>query len=349
MIGSDQFVTIIDPATMRLAYPAQQDVKGLQALPYSPPKFEVITPSYLEKNHKKQEYVQQVLEEQLKLGADILISPYHYIHNSNVPATQRRNPVAEWFDLDVKLLKESLDYKFSKPDLINKPLYAGICLNGNSLLDPKYQLDILNLFSAFDCDGYFIYVDCIDNKSNKSVLFHYISTLRDLQSNTGKPVIAGRLNSIGIGLLCAGIAGFSSGAARFDSFYENLYKEESESYNLYERYYVPKLLGTVSVDKRSPVKLNVINETFGSCDCLYCNRKNYIQMIESQNNKLHFLESIYNEINVVKSIEPIKRINYFIQRIDEAISNYKKLREIFKPNDYQHLYNWREVFVELNK
>ncbi|MEK7110085.1 MAG: hypothetical protein AAB876_02590, partial [Patescibacteria group bacterium] len=350
LINTPQFEKIIDPATIRLAYPAQQDKKGLQELSYAPPKFQFITPDYLQDNKKKQEYVKQVIDEQFKLGADILVSPYHYIHNTNVPATQRRNPVAEWFDLDIKLLKESIDYKASVREYDNKQLYAGICLNGDSLLDNRHTTDLLNMFSAFDCDGYFIYVDCIDNTTNTATLYHYIRTLVELQKSTNKPVIAGRLNSLGLGLLCAGVTAYSSGAARFESFYEDLYKEEVvDAYNMYERYYFPQLLGTISIAKKSPLKLQAIMNELGACNCYYCNGKNYLQMIEAPNNKLHFLENIHNEIESIKSIPQLQRIPYFLRRIEEAINNHRKLPDVFKTSDYQHLLNWKEVFEELNK
>ena len=350
LINTPQFEKIIDPATMRLAYPAQQDKKGLQELSYAPPKFQFITPDYLQDNKKKQEYVKQVIDEQFKLGADILVSPYHYIHNTNVPATQRRNPVAEWFDLDIKLLKESIDYKASVREYDNKQLYAGICLNGDSLLDNRHTTDLLNMFSAFDCDGYFIYVDCIDNTTNTATLYHYIRTLVELQKSTNKPVIAGRLNSLGLGLLCAGVTAYSSGAARFESFYEDLYKEEVvDAYKMYERYYFPQLLGTISIAKKSPLKLQAIMNELGACNCYYCNGKNYLQMIEAPNNKLHFLENIHNEIESIKSIPQLQRIPYFLRRIEEAINNHRKLPDVFKTSDYQHLLNWKEVFEELNK
>jgi serine/threonine protein kinase len=348
LISTPQFEKIIDPATIRLAYAAQQDIRGLQELPYAPPKFQVITPDYLQDNNKKQEYVKMVIDEQFKLGADIFVSPYHYIHNTNVPPTQRRNPVAEWFDLDIKLLKESIDYKSSVREYDTKHLYAGICLKGDSLQDDRYRTDILNMFSSFECDGYFIYVDCIDHSTNTTTLYHYIKTLVELQKCTNKPVIAGRLNSLGLGLLCAGVSGYTSGAARFESFYEDLYKEETEAYNMYERYYVPELLGTIAIAKKAPVKLNAIIETLGACDCYYCQGKNYVQMIDAPNNKLHFLEKIHEEVEIIKSISPSERNVYFLRRINDAIGNYRKMPVIFKTADYQHLLNWKTVFEGIN-
>jgi serine/threonine-protein kinase len=349
LVQKPPFVTLIDPATMRLAYPAQGDVKGLQALPYAPPQFTVITPQYLQSQEKQREYVQKVLDEQVKLGASMLVAPYHYLHNTNVPASRLRNPVDEWFDLDIKLLKESIDYKVSMPAYHDKPLLAGICLNGDSLADAAHTTDLLNLFSAFECDGFFIYVDCIDHDTPASTLYHYIKTLASLQQTTGKPVIAGRVNAIGMGLLCAGISGFSSGAARFDSFYEGLYKEETDAYNLYERYYVPSLLATVSVDRRSPVKLGLIIKTIGSCDCYHCYGKSYVDLVQTKTAKLHFLDVVHREVETIKKLPAKKRIPYFLEKIDVALEAFGKLGLVFKPADYQHLQTWKEVFGKLNK
>ncbi|MDG2448612.1 MAG: serine/threonine-protein kinase [Saprospiraceae bacterium] len=348
LVSDDQFRLMIDPATLRLAYAAQNSVKGLQALPYAPDQFNVISPSFLNTVSKQQDYVKQVLDEQIKLEADILVSPYHYMHNTNVPATATRNPTQEWFDLDIKLLKESIDY--IKEHFPEKPLYAGICLNANSLTDQRHKMDLLNLFSSFDCDGYFIYVDCIDNSSSSAIIYHYIKTLRELQQNTKRPVIAGRLNTLGLGLLAAGISGFSSGTARFESFYEDLYKEETEgAFNMYERYYVKELMGTIPISKKNPVKLQNIFKELGTCYCQYCVGKTHIEIIKAPNNKIHFLERIHEEVAYLRFIPENDRISYFINRVKAAKDNYAKLPDTFKKEDYAHLDRWEEVFVQLNK
>lgn len=350
MLKRRNFNIIIDPATIRLAYPAQQDVKGLQELPYAPSKFNIITPRYLLDNSKKKEYVRQVIDAQANLSPNILLTPFHYVHNTSIPATRRRNPVEEWFDLDVKLIKESIDYKYSNPKYNAIPLYAGICINSESLLDHTFKEDFLNIFSSLSCDGYLIYVDNISNETNSASLYHYINTLTTLQLYTQRPVIAGRVSpGIGLGLISVGISSFSTGTARFESFYEDLYKEATDAYNMYERYYFPELLGTIAINRKNPVKLKQIFDTIGYCDCNYCSGKSYIDIIKAPNNKLHFLENIHKEITTIKGINKKNRILYFLERIDKARTNYNKLISIFKPSDYSHIQNWKSVFEELNK
>ena len=69
--------------------------------------------------------------------------------------------------------------------------------------------------------------------------------------------------------------------------------------------------------------------------------------MNTKNNKLHFLESIKNEIINLNEVEENERIDYFLQRIDSALINYNKLKSVFKPGDFQYLQNWKEVFTEL--
>ncbi|MCZ2130361.1 MAG: serine/threonine protein kinase [Bacteroidia bacterium] len=345
IIQQPQFLRIIDPETIRFAYDTYADREGLKKLPYCPQNFEVITPAYLNTYKKQQDYVKLVIDEEIKLNADILVSPYHYTHNTNVLPTYKQNPVEQWFDLDIKLLKEAIDYKNSVPAYANKKLYAGICINAGSLINDQYKNDLLNYYSAHECDGYIVYADGIDKTTTAITLFHYIDTLLKLQNNTGRPLIAGRLGSLGLGLLCLGISGFSSGSARFESFSEDLHKDKSQPYNLYERYYFQQLLGTVPIERKIPTRLNQISSILGACQCQYCKGKLAQDVIQSQNNKLHFLKAIHEEIEVIKNTQDKQA--YFLNRINEAIQNYRRLTAVYKPDDYKHLFVWKEVFENI--
>lgn len=345
LIQGKQFVRIIDPETVRFAYDTYTDREGLKKLPYCPQNYEVITPAYLNSYKKQQDYVKLVIDEEAKLGADIFVSPYHYTHNTNVLPTYKQNPVEQWFDLDIKLLRESIDYKNSIPAYSNKKLYAGICINSSSLTDQQYKNDLLNYYSAHECDGYIVYADGIDKNTSAVILYHYIDTLLKLQSFTGRPVIAGRLNSLGLGLISLGIVGFSAGAARFESFSEELHKDAGAGYNLYERYYFPELLGTVPIEKKRPTRLNQISNVLGACQCLYCRGKSAEDVINAQNNKLHYLYSVNKEVEDIKKISD--RRTYFLNRINQAISNYQKLTAVYKRDDYKHLFVWKEVFEKI--
>ena len=343
------FHKMVDPSTFRLAYGTYTNTKGLTKLPYAPGNFQVITPKYLQDYKRQKQYVEDVLSEQLKLGADALLSPFHYTHNTTVPQLSQRNPIAEWFDLDMKLLKESIDYRNEKAP--NKEIYAGICLNGESLNDPLSKRTVLNNFSAFECDGYLFFVDGIERDTSQVTLYNYLDTLIKLQVNTSKPVIAVRVNiGLGLGILCTGVSAFSMGISRFESFTENLYKELSQPYNLYERYYFPDLLSTIAVERKNPTKLAAINDVIGTCQCNYCRGKSVIEVIKNLNSKLHFLHMVNKEVQTLKTLPDVKsRLDYFLRRISKAKEMHKKLTGVFTPQDTAYLNNWEKVFSELLK
>lgn len=95
-----------------------------------------------------------------------------------------------------------------------------------------------------------------------------------LQHYSGRPVIAGRINvGLGLVLLSLGLSAFSMGVSRFESFSEDMYKETQDPYNLYERYFFPQLLTTVSVERKNPTKLSAINDVIGNCQCQACHGK----------------------------------------------------------------------------
>ncbi len=344
---SDKHETLIDPATIRLAYDTYSDVKGLLQLPYCPKDYAIITLGNLSSYKVQKNYVKLVIDEQVKLNADILTSPYHYSHNTNIIPTTRRNPVTEWIDLDIKLLQESLEYRNNTEAINSKPLFAGICINALSLSDVQYKKDFLNIYSAIDSDGFLIYADGIDKNTTEATLYHYITTLLELKKYSGKPVIAGRIDTLGLGLIAAGITGFTSGAARFESFYEDLYKAATDAFNMYERYYFPELLGTIAITRKDPVRLQQIINAIGQCSCQYCNGKPIPDLIKSKNTKLHYLELIHQEIENIIKIEPKDRVEAFTYKIDTALSNYGKLSSVFKSKDFGHLSRWKNVFTKI--
>ncbi|MFC1512507.1 serine/threonine-protein kinase [bacterium] len=344
---NNNFETFVDPATIRLAYTTYTDVRGLLQLPYCPDDYSIITPTNLSSYKNQKKYVKLVIDEQVKLKADILTSPYHYSHNTNVIASTRRNPVAEWFDLDIKLLQESLEYRNNTNIIKTKPLFAGICINALSLSDELYKKDFLNTYASINCDGFLIYADGIDRNTTEATLYHYITTLLDLKKYAQKPVIAGRIDTLGLGLISLGLTGYTSGAARFENFYEDLYKEVTEAFNMYERYYFPELLGTIAITKKDPVRLQQIVNIIGQCSCQYCKRKPVPDLIKAKNTKLHYLELVHREIDKITQIEAKDRVSYFIKRIDKGIANYKKLSSVFKTKDYNHLLHWKNVFKKL--
>ena len=350
-IISSKSTFFIDPATMRLAYDSFSEVKGLTELPYAPKDFSRLELDDLQSLAEKKEYVKKVVDEQLKYNPSYIVAPFHVSNNSNlvrIKATDSEN----WFSLDVKLLYETKDYlSQTKIDL---PLIGGFCIKTDILTAKTEREYFLNVLSGLPCDAYWIYVDCIDFNSNPSQLFHYANTLLWLQKSTQKPVIAGRIGPLGLILLSFGLYGFESGAARFERFDEDLYKNTTDSYNMYVNYYFPELLKNVPVERKNPAKIiSLLSHATGrnmKCNCPFCSNKQPAELAEDKLAKKHFLFVRQKEIEAIRNIPTLSdRVEYMRKRVSSAITLFQSLRPIFKPDDYAHLKNWLELIENLKK
>jgi len=341
---------IVDPSTLRLAYDTFADVKGLLGLPYAPQDYTRLDLDNFSELGAKKQYVKLVVDEQLKHNPSCIVSPFHY--NKQLDLLTIKNSKAEtWFSLDVKLLKETKDYL--QTNGIDKKLVCGFCIKADILTNRAEKEYFLNVLSGLPCDTYWIYVDCIDYNSNASQIYQYISTLLELQKSTNKPIIAGRVGTIGLVLLAFGLYAFESGAARFETFYEDLYKETTENYNMYVMYYVPELMKNIAVERKNPSKIiNILKAKSGidlKCKCPYCEGKQPDELITESITRKHFLYRRHEEITLLRSLSIPKRLDYLEARIKKAISYYRDLAPVFKDNDYNFLRTWQKVIADLRK
>lgn len=351
LIKEQRVNTIIDPSTIRLAYDTYADVKGLVALPYAPDDLSRLELEDLRDYNKKKEYVKKVVDEQLKHGVKNIVAPFHMSNNSNVVKI-KMDTNENWFSLDVKLLDETRNYLDSID--FDGNLVGGFCIKADILTNKTEREYFLNVLSSLNCDMYWIYVDCISENSNAAQLYNYSTALLDLQKSTNKPVIAGRIGAFGLVLLAFGLYAFESGTSRFESFYEDLYKDSSDPYNLYARYYMPELLANVAVERKNPVKIvQLLNSKIGAdiiCHCPYCNDVKPALLATDGLTRKHFLYRRNEEIQELRSIPTVtERVEYIKERIDNAINYYKNLKPIFKDDDYKFLKTWAEVIAKLQE
>ncbi len=350
-IKAHQINTIIDPATIRLAYDTYADVKGLVALSYAPNDMSRLELEDLRDYEKKKEYVKKVVDEQRKHEVNNIVAPFHMSNNSNLN-TIKMDTNENWFSLDVKLLEETRTYLNSIDFKGN--LIGGFCIKSDILTNKSEREYFLNVLSGLNCDMYWIYVDCIDEDSNAAQLYNYATALLDLQQSTNKPVIAGRIGAFGLALLAFGLYAFESGTSRFESFYEDLYKEATDSYNMYVRYYIPELLTNVAIERKNPIKImQLLQSKIGAditCHCPYCEGVDPKLLIRDGLTKKHFLYRRNEEIQRLRNMQTKnERINFITERIDNAINYYKHLKPIFKEDDYKFLKTWKEVIGKLQK
>lgn len=342
---------VIDPSTMRLAYDSYSDVKGLISLPYAPEDLSILELDDLNTYIQKQKYVKLVVDEQLKHNPPYIVSPFHISNNSNLVKI-KMDSNENWFSLDMKLANETRDY-LDKVGYEGK-LVSGVCIKTDILTTRSEKEYFLNVLSSLSCDEYWVYVDCINNNSNYSQLYNYANTLLELQKSTNKPVIAGRIGAFGLVLLAFGLYGFESGTSRFESFYEDLYKETAEPYNMYVRYYFPELLSNVAIERKNPAKIIQLLATKTGqnigCSCPYCKNQNPANLVGDGLTRKHFLFRRNEEIEEIRKLSSIKeRVDFVEQKIKNAIQNYKNLKPIFKDDDSRFLKVWLDVIEKLRK
>jgi serine/threonine-protein kinase len=341
---------IIDPSTMRLAYDTFADIKGLVELPYAPQGYARLELGDFAELDQKKKYVNMVVEAQLQHDPGYVVAPFHVSNNTNFVSIKNAN-IETWFSLDIKLLKETKDYLLTNK--IDKMLVGGFCIKADILTTNTEREYFLNVLTGLPCDMYWLYVDCINYETGAAQVYQYISTLLELQKSTSKPVIAGRVGTIGLLLLAFGLYAFESGSARFESFYEDLYKESMDPYNMYVMYYIPELMKNVPVERKNPSKIiSILGAKCGidlRCNCPYCQGKQPDELINDSNTKKHFLYRRHEEIMALRSMSIPRRLDYIEERIRNAIAYYKELMPIFKESDYSYLKAWQRVVPDLRK
>lgn len=342
---------IIDPATMRLAYDSYSDVKGLIALPYAPKDLSRLELDDLKTYEAKRNYVRRVVDEQLQHNPSFIVSPFHVSNNSNLVHI-KMDPNENWFSLDVKLLKETKDY-LNRINYSGK-LVGGFCIKTDILTSKTEREYFLNVLTGLECDVYWVYVDCIDNNTNISQLYNYANVLLELQKAAKKPVVAGRIGAFGLVLLSFGLYGFESGTSRFESFYEDLYKKVSDSYNMYVRYYFPELLSNVAIERKNPTKIVQLLATETGknigCTCPYCAGQNPAVLVGDGLTRKHFLYRRNQEIDKLRTLNTTQdRVEYIQGRVKDAIFYYNNLKPIFKEDDSRFLKTWLDVIEKLKE
>lgn len=350
-LSNNKINHIFDPSTIRLTYDTFSDVKGLVELPYAPSGYDKYEIRDFESIDNKREYVKNVVEEQLKYDSDYILAPFHASNNSNFVSI-KGDSLDTWFTLDVKLLKETKDYMIQNG--INRKLIMGVCVKKDILTTASEREYLLNVLTSLPVDMYIVYVDTIDYTSNVSEIYNYMLTLLKLQKFSKKPVIAGRINSaFGLVLVSLGLYAFESGASRFESYYEGLYSEKSNPYNMYVTYYIPKLLKVISISRKDPSKLiGILDSDVGNilkCNCPYCKDKKIEEILQEKNCRLHFLYNRNREIEYIRNLDKEERINYIIECINNAINYYQKITPVFKSNDWEYLKKLQKILPDLIK
>ena len=226
-------------------------------------------------------------------------------------------------------------------------------MNVDNWHDDEEKNKILNYYVRTNPDGYFVYGDPICNQTNLTQLFHYVDLLMKLQESSSVPVVACRVNGLGLILLSLGISGISSGISSLDNFKESILSDTQEGYSADPRYYIPELLSFVTLKKSVTTKLTDINKSsIGAnlhCNCKYCSSIPSGSLTQ-RNMKLHFLFRRKAEIAEIMSLKEEDRILFIKDKVDKAIDYVKSLsKEGVDIGDFSHLNTWRSLIQQFVK
>jgi len=221
--------------------------------------------------------------------------------------------------------------------------------------DDEIKNEILNKYVKNAPDGFFVYGDPIGNTANLPQIFHYSDLLKKLQDSSGVPVVAARVNGLGLILLAVGISGISSGIAGLDSFKETLLSDMRENdFGVDPRYYIPELMTMISLKRGITTKLKDIQKSSIAaelkCDCEYCSGSEE-ETLSVASIKMHFLFRRQQEIERLESIDPAKRLDFIEEKINKAIFYQKTLQKegIKIANDFSHLNTWKTLAEKFKK
>jgi Serine/threonine protein kinase len=324
----------LDPVTYRFTYSSFAQTKSIVALPYIPDPNNVLTPSDLQTLQAQQTYARDCMDFQLGWGCSRLIAPFHF----------SRNLKSDWIDIDIKLIEEAISYAKSKNSGIE--VLAGLCINIEEYSVAANRLALLNRYSRTMADGYIFYVDSLDERTNNSLQINALLDLLEMFQQLGKPVIAGRVGTLGLGLLAAGIDGMTTGIAALTSFSENnLLVNRTSNYDVPKKYYIPKMMLTMPVKMAEDILEDPKNADL-RCNCPLCNSSyNKLSAIA----KAHFLYVRSSEVQNINTLPNTRyRVEWFLDRVKSAIEICNRIEKqraiLFKRPYYQHLITWLDVF-----
>ncbi|MCI8394511.1 MAG: serine/threonine protein kinase [Bacilli bacterium] len=309
---------IIDPSTQRFSYATFSNVTGLVNLAYSP-KTGVMDLDYLIQKNNREEYIRNWYNEISEFNKVIL--PYHYISNTNYKADK----IEEWIKVNIQLINESIDYIEETGKKLET--YAMISINLNNLMYEKERL--LSYYVNLKVDKYIVQISDMKNP-NVQNLATYVEFIKTLQISSGKDVIALKIPvALGLYLISIGVHGFSCGISNLEFFDENYIKDENDPFNLYAKYYFPHLLTLMSYYRSDAYSLQDIYNELNKCDCSYCDGRDFVEIAAEKDYKikLHFLEQMEKELKKLNDIiDENEKKCYYVNRIEEAISNFESLR-----------------------
>lgn len=324
----------LDPVTYRLAYSTFSQTQGLVKLPYVYDKNNILTPEALQTLSSQQKYAQDCLNWQFQWNPRLLIAPFHFCRDLN----------SSWVDIDIKLTEEAIAYGRSLPGQL--PVYAGMCLNIEAYTVESRRLELLNRYSRANADGYYFLVEPLDERASNTIQINAYLELIRLFKQLGKPVIAARVGTLGLGLLASGCDGITSGIAALASFSEsNLLANRTAGYDMAKKYYIPEMMISLPV----PMAQDILSDSRNAairCNCPHCQGSSSGLSAVA---KPHFLYSRLKEIEMLAELtDTPQRLRWFADKVNLAYQTCEEVRRqqvvTLQSSMYSHFRVWVQVF-----
>lgn len=341
---SDVMEFFADPSTNRMAFTNFRKTKGLRELPYAPQGYDALTPDTFIDDDYLKEFVSKVIELQVTNGCNILTAPFFYFDNTT----------DDWFQVNLKLLRESIDYVRTK-----YPQYkisGAICTQAEILCRQKERETIIEDYGHCKTDYLQFFIDKIYDDVNDAQLYNFILTAKSIKGYSHTKIIACRMPTVALGLLTIGFDAITSGLGVLDNFTKSIIIKEEEG-RMPTRYYFRDLLTCVVINAQSKLYQDILSqedelkkqfpnlEINLKCNCDGCSHGTL--SANFQKPRLHFLHEIKKDIEEINAVEPSEIKKYITARIDKAYALQQKLIDNgIKLNSPNYLQTWKDILLK---
>jgi serine/threonine protein kinase len=323
---------VVDPETHRLARADFSRTAGLRSLPYVTDPMTPIRHSDFDSVDDYAALASKVVDFQEDAGADFIVAPYFHFPDAD----------SDWLRCNVKLLAEARRHMTAMSSV--KPLWAAVSTDVETFGDDRARSEILNRYSRHQVDGFWFLVNFDELNAGPAQAFNYARLLLEFRS-LGKPVVAGRVGSFGLGLAAAGVTGFSSGMTSLENFAWRYFTDRSQVSGGQQRYYLRPLLQNLTIDTVDAVLRTPWAGNF-KCDCPGCagSIRDRLSWVAS---RVHFLHTRQWQLEALMRTPARERLTLFRQWVESAQRLATDLNEDGFKIRRDHFATWLMVLTEL--
>jgi eukaryotic-like serine/threonine-protein kinase len=325
----------IDPETHRLSRSDFTYTESLRALPYVKQPLMPWHHRDLVSDQRCRSFVRTVLDHEHDLGATIYVAPYFYVSDLE---TDR-----PWVMTNARMVIEARRYLRELGE--KQPLWAVICTDAEALCREEVQHNLVTLYSTEEVDGFWFLINFDELTVNAVQLTSYLATLLRFR-RLRKPVIAGRVGSLGLGMCAVGVTGFSSGMTTQENFAWSYFTQRAQISGGQQRFYVEELLQHVSFDVARTI-LSSGWEARHRCTCPSCAGKMLDDQLQWQAAREHFLYIRSRQIDYLGAADPSSRVELFREMVRAAQQEASGLTRQGIRIRHEHFARWLLAFDNL--